>query len=142
MNKLIPLVSAAMLAGAAPLLMANDAHHPLTGQMPAPAATEAPGASNHMQEQMQKMQAQMDKIRQAKTPKERSKLLHEHMQSMREGMKMMREMPAMAAPSQTEMSGKETTPPSGQMVGGGMMGGDMYQMMDQMMQHMDAMQAR
>lgn len=114
MNKLIPLISAAVFAGAIPLLMADDAHHPKTEQTPAPAAAAqsdtTSGASNHMQEQMQKMQAQMDKIRQAKTSKERSALLHEHMQSMREGMKMMREMPAMAARSPTEKSGKETTP--------------------------------
>lgn len=78
MNKLIPLISAAVFAGAIPLLMADDAHHPPTGQASVPAVTAAPGTSNHMQEQMQKMQAQMDKIRQAKTPKERSALLHEH----------------------------------------------------------------
>jgi hypothetical protein len=94
-----------------------------------------------MQEKMKAMQAQMDTIRNTTDPKARQKLMREHMQAMQENMAMMR---GMGGPMM--MGGQKSS---------GMMGGDpkqrqemmekrmdmMQMMMEQMMQHDQAMES-
>ena len=100
----------------------------LAAALSAPAAfgQDAKPASD-MREEMKAMQGQMDKIRQTTEPQERQKLMQEHMRAMQAGMETMRGM------------GKH-----------GMSGGDakmegradmMQMMMEQMMQHGQAMQS-
>ena len=95
-----------------------------------------------MQANVKDMQAQMEKIRATTDPKERRKLMEAHMQAMHECMATMREQDKAAMP----MGGDQPA---------GMAGGDMMKhrqlmesrmdmmamMMDQMLQHMQMMQA-
>jgi TolA-binding protein len=109
-----------------------------------------------MQEHMKQMQTQMEKIHKTTDPKERQKLMQEHMQSMREHMKMMHGaggcmMMGMMARGDQSGTGK---PDRG--MNCGMMDADpshrqetleqrmdmMQMMMDQMMQHEEATQAK
>lgn len=106
--------------------------------------------ASQMQEKMKAMQGQMDTIRQTTDPKERQKLMQEHMQAMQANMEMMRGMGGAAMKGGGEhggmaMGGKEA----------GMSGGDMTKrhemmeqrvdmmqmMMEQMMQHGQAMES-
>lgn len=96
-----------------------------------------------MQANMRDMQAQMEKIRATTDPKERRRLMDSHMQAMHECMATMREQD------------KAAMPKGGDQAAGMAMGGDMMQhrqmmesrmdmmemMMDQMLQHMQMMQA-
>ena len=100
-----------------------------------------------MQENMKEMQQQMEKLHATTDPKERQKLMQEHMQTMQDNMKSMR---GMGGPMMTGMMGGKpgTSAP-------GMMSGDpkhqqemmekrmdmMQMMMEQMMQHDQAMES-
>ena len=100
-----------------------------------------------MQEKMKAMQAQMDTIRKTTDAKERQKLMQEHMQAMQENMKAMH---SMGGPMMTGMMGNKPG-----MKGPGAMRGDpkqqqemmgkrmdmMQMMMEQMMQHDQAMES-
>ncbi|MBI5910068.1 MAG: hypothetical protein HY848_08960 [Betaproteobacteria bacterium] len=141
------ILVAAIVAGAlaAPIVSAQDKHaHPKP--------TTSMGMDKHMpqmQENMKKMQQQMEKLRATTDPKERQKLMQEHMQTMLENMKAMRGMggPMMmggAQPGGTAKDGHKHA------AGGDMMQHhatmekrmDMMQMMmEQMMQHDQAMES-
>ena len=129
---LMTIVSVLFVASS---VFADDAHHPQQsqqGQAPQATSPSEPSSAQQqsMMENMQKMQEQMAKKHQTKDATERQKLMQAHMQSMREQMTMMRSM------------------------GGGMMSDDpktgqkkmaecmdmMQTMMEQMMQHQEAMQ--
>ena len=141
------LLTAAIVACAlsAPIVSAQDK-----------AASEKPAmgmAMGHeipqMHENMKAMQAQMAKIRATTDPKERQKLMQAHMQAMQDGMKAMHGMgePMMKGDSQPggmAQDGKKD------MAGGGMMKHHqmmedrmnmMQMMMDQMLQHQQAMES-
>jgi hypothetical protein len=138
MKKSAMIVTIASVLFVSSLVFAEDAHHPEQApQGKAPQATSSSDPSKDrnaqqqsMMENMKKMQAEMEKIHQTTDAAERQKLMQAHMQSMREQMTMMRSM------------------------GGGMMSDDpktsqkkmeecmdmMQMMMEQMMQHQEAMQ--
>ncbi len=90
---LIGSMVAGLLMGA-PVVYADDAHHPdqqgQTGK--APASAESNSAMQKMQENMKKMRAQLDKIQKTKDPELRQKLMMEHMQTMHDNMMMGRQM--------------------------------------------------
>jgi len=108
-----------------------------------------------MQQNMAAMHVQMEQLRATTDPKERQRLLQAHMQAMQDNMKTMREMTGPMV-----MNGSK---PGGMAMGGGkamsdgkpMAGGDMMQrhqmmenrmgmmqmMMEQMLQHQQAMES-
>lgn len=101
---LMGTVVAALLTGA-PVVYADDAHHPEQGGAPAakPAVPDksmshAEGSSAadaqmvKAQERMKQAQALMVKLREAKNPAERQKLMREHTQAMHDTIGMMRGM--------------------------------------------------
>lgn len=108
-----------------------------------------------MQANMTAMQSQMDEIRATTDPKERQKLMQAHMQTMQESMAMMRSMhkPMKMDGGQGDgmaMGADKGTPGDKGMMGGGMMQrhqmmemrmGMMQTMMDQMLQHQQAMES-
>ena len=115
MKKSMLLATLVTLALTAPVLPADEAHHPDQKGAPAKAApkdAKAPAAKDGgmpmgmMQDNMLKMHEQMHKIMQAKDPKERERLKQEHMKMMQEHMKSMHGMMGNG------------------MMGSGMMGGD------------------
>jgi len=145
---LISSVVVALCAGA-PVVYADDAHHPEQGSASAskpvagknvlpkqPAASdksmgnaEGSGAADAQmaktQERMKQAQALMVKLRETKDPAERQRLMREHTQAMRDTMGMMRGM----------KMGMDGCQGMGMMGGGqgmGMMGMmmDMHQMME------------
>lgn len=103
-----------------------------------------------MQEKMKAMQGQMDKIHKTTDPKERQKLMQAHMQAMQENMKMMRGMGSPMMKGGGEHGGMMMRDMKGGMTEGDMMKRhammeqrmDMMQMMmEQMMQHDQAMES-
>ena len=125
------------------------------------AASASPAGKTQMDTQMTevqasatKMRSQMDQIHATTDPTERQKLMQAHMQTMQDSMAMMRSMnkPTMMDGGQGGMAkADDKGAPSGK----GMMGGNMMQhhqmmenriemmqtMMDQMLQHQQAMEA-
>lgn len=110
-----------------------------------------------MQEHIKQMQTQMEKIHKTTDPKERQKLMQEHMQTMREHMKMMHNtggcmmMDPMARSNQPGAGKPESSMDCGMMRGADSSQRqdmlerrvDMMQMMmDQMMRHQEATQAK
>ncbi len=164
MKKAIILAALMSLAGYGHSVFADEAHHPAQDEKAAAstvdkATTDTGKPMERMHENMQKMQAQMQKIMQTKDPKEREKLLNEHWQSMHDAMKTMRGMGGgmkmsgggkaggMMDGGMMGGSGKtQSRMMSGDMMGGGKMMEDrmdmMQMMMEQMMEHMGAMEAR
>jgi hypothetical protein len=90
---LIGSMVAGLLMGA-PVVYADDAHHPdQQGQTSkTPASAEGNSAMQKMQENMKKMRAQLDKIQKTKDPELRQKLMMEYMQTMHDNMMMGRQM--------------------------------------------------
>jgi hypothetical protein len=89
-----------------------------------------------MQENMKKMQLQMEKLRATTDPTERQRLMLEHMRTMQENMKAMR---AMGGPMMKGEGERAGTMKPHEMMERRM---DMMQlMMEQMMQHDQAMEA-
>ena len=86
---LIGSMVAGLLMGA-PVVYADDAHHPdQQGQTSnTQASAEGNSAMQKMQENMKKMRAQLDKIQKTKDPELRQKLMMEHMQTMHDNMMM------------------------------------------------------
>ena len=139
--------AAAILACAlsAPVVSAQEKSAPAMPAMSMDMDKQMP----QMQENMKKMQEQMEKVQATTDPKERQKLMQEHMQTMQENMKAMR---GMGGPMM--MGGGQR---SGQAMGGhkDMATGDIIQrhammekrmdmmqmMMEQMMQHDQAMES-
>lgn len=126
------------------------------------AASASPAVKMQMDAQMTEMQAkmaamqlQMDKIHATTEPKERQKLMQAHMQTMQECMAMMRNMstPMKMDGGQGDgmaMGADKGMPGDKGMMGGGMMQhhqmmeermGMMQMMMDQMLQHQQAMES-
>lgn len=145
------------LAFLAPPALADDAHHPEKATLPAaaPAAAtdqaSAPKAAAKPAEALPADRARaplgkarelMARIQQSRDPAEKEKLMHEHMQAMREGMAMMREMGSgmmMGMPSAAAMKD------CGMMSGHAQMErrlDAMQQMMEQMLEHEAARDAR
>jgi hypothetical protein len=108
-----------------------------------------------MQANMVKMQSQMDQIHATTDPRERRKLLQSHMQTMQECMAMMRTSSKPMKMDGGQGDGMAMGPGKGIPGDKGMMGGDMMQhhqmmekrmgmmqmMMDQMLQHQQAMES-
>ena len=116
MKKLLIGSVVAVLFMGAPVVYADDAHHPEQGGVPAakpaagknvlsnqPAAPDksmsnaegsgvADAQMGKAQERMQQTQALMAKLRETKDAAERQRLMREHMQAMRDTMGMMRGM--------------------------------------------------
>lgn len=90
MKKLLISSMVAGLLMSAPVVYADDAHHPdqqgQTGKVTAPVAADGERNAQKMQGNMKKMQAQLDKIQKTKDPEARRKLMMEHMQTLRENM--------------------------------------------------------
>lgn len=109
---------------------------------------------SQMQANMTTMQSQMDKIHATTDPKERQKLMQSHMQTMQENMATMRIMSKPMKMDGGQGDGMAMGPGKGMPDNKGMMGGDMTQhhqmmekrmgmmqmMMDQMLQHQQAME--
>jgi len=94
---------------------------------------------SQMQQNMKTMQVQMEKLRTTTDPNERQKLMQEHMQSMQENMKTMRNMGGpmmMAMGRQKDMAGGEMMQHQAMMEKRMDM---MQMMMEQMLQHDQAM---
>ena len=107
-----------------------------------PMSMEMDKHMSKMQENMKTMQQQVAKLRATSDPKERQKLMREHMQTMQENMKTMRGMGGPMMMGGGPMAGMD--PKNQQEMMGHRM--DMMQMMmEQMMQHdqaMDSMPAK
>lgn len=145
MKNLAFIVALTMPLLAASAASAVEEHHP--DQKPAaataPAAPrDAEKAVQQMGENVNKLRAQMDKILKTRDPAERQKLVQEHMQTLRASM-------ATAAAAMGGMPGPGgmmgggmmmDCPMMGQTMGGGMMGEQMMQRMQQMEKRMDMMQ--
>jgi len=141
------IIVAAVLAGtlAAPIVTAHDKGvHNKPGM-----SMDMDNHMSQMQENMKAMQQQMDKIRATSDPTERPKLMQEHMQAMQENMKAMRGMDGTmmmgsGKPGDKAMGGHEHKAGAAMMGHHGRMERrmDMMQMMmEQMMQHDQAMQS-
>lgn len=122
---------ATLLACAAFIASAEDAHHPAdasASSVESPAPVSAP-TTTAMTDQLQKMQAAHDKAAAAQTPEERQAAMQEGMKTLRESMAMMRtEQGTMGC---MDMSGAKHG------AGPGMMD-MMMKMMDQQSSMMDA----
>jgi len=139
------ILAAAILAGtlAAPIVSAQDKHvHGKPGM-----SMDMDKQMPQMQENMKAMQQQMEKIRATTDPTERQKLMQEHMQAMQENMKAMHGMGSPMMMDGGEHGGMKKAGHK-PMAEGGMMqhhammerSMDMMQMMmEQMMQHGQAM---
>ena len=130
---------------AVPIASAQDKAAPAKPAMSMPMDAQM----SQMQANMTEMQAQMDKIHATTSPKERQKLMQAHMQTMQESMALMRSM--------SKPMTMDDGPGGGMAMGSdkGMMGGDMKKhhqmmegrmgmmqmMMDQMLQHQQAMES-
>ena len=144
MKTSILVAAIAACALSAPIVSAQEKSAPAKPAM----SMEMDKHMSQMQENMKKMQQQMEKLRATTDPKERQKLMQAHMQTMQENMKTMRGMggPMMmgsAQPGGMAMDGNK------KMAAGDMMQHhakmekrmDMMQMMmEQMMQHDQAME--
>lgn len=155
---LIGSVVAGLLMGA-PVIYADDTHHPEQGGAPAtkpaarkntpskqPATPEKTMSSTgdnsaadaqmaKAQERMKQAQALMGRLRDTKDPDERKKLMQQHTQTMRDTMDMMRgmKMGMMGGGQGMGMMGQS----KGQTKTGGMM--PMHQMMEERMEMMQMM---
>ena len=138
MKKSAMIMTIASVLFASWLVSADEAHHPEQTQPgKAPQATSSSDPSKDMsaqqqlmKENMQKMQAEMEKIHQTTDAAEHQKLMQAHMQSMREQMTMMRSMGGSMMSDDPKTSQKTMADCM-----------DMMQMMmEQMMQHQEAMQ--
>ena len=134
---LISSVVAGLLIGA-PVVYADDAHHPdqqgQTSKVTAPVSADGDKAAQKMQENVKKMQAQLDKIQKTKDPKARQKLMMAHMQTMRESMMLGESM----MPGMMDCSMMK-----GGMMKGAMMGeGEAGASPDAMMERMNGMEKR
>ena len=161
MKKLLISSVVAVLCTGAPVVYADDAHHPEQGSAPAskPSAGKLPkqpatpdksmgnaeggGVTDAQmakaQERMKQAQALMGKLREAKDPAERKKLMREHTQAMHDTMGMMRGMKMGmmdGCQGMGMMSGGQGMGMAGGGQGMGMMMG-MHQMMEE---HMGMMQ--
>lgn len=110
---------------------------------------------SQMHTNMTLMQTQMDKIHATTNPKERHKLMQAHMQTMQESMAMMRSMSKPMPMDGSQGGGMAMGGDKGQPGDKGMMGGDMMKrhqmmeermgmmqtMMEQMLQHQQAMES-
>ncbi|MBI5751859.1 MAG: hypothetical protein HZA59_06905 [Hydrogenophilales bacterium] len=152
MKKLLISSVVAVLCMGAPVIYADDTHHPEQSSAPAPksvpgknvmpkqpatpdktmSSTGDSGAADAQmakaQERMKQAQALMGKLRDTKDPAERKKLMQQHTQAMRDTMDMMRGMKmGMGMMGQGKEPGKT----------GGMM--PMHQMMEERMGMMQMM---
>jgi hypothetical protein len=138
-SSLVALIVCSPTFSAQPTADEHAAHHPDAATAPAtpPAPPAAAGKSapsmQGMQDNMKRMQDLMAKINASKTPAERQQLLKEHSKAMHDQMDMMHKMGA----GQAGMMGGDMMKSHQAMVGRVDM---METMMNQMMQHMDAMQ--
>ena len=141
-----PMVRLGMLASMATLAVAL----PAAAQTPASAGNQAPaaassGATAAMVRNMQTMREQMAKVHATTDPKLRARLLDEHLATMQATMQLM--MANGGGCPAGGMMGRGAMGGNGVM-GNGMMGagagrGNMMQlMMDQMMQHQDALRGQ
>mgnify|MGYP001096200455 FL=1 len=110
---------------------------------------------SQMHTNMTLMQTQMDKIHATTNPKERKTLMQAHMQTMQESMAMMRSMSKPMPMDGSQGGGMAMGGDKGQPGDKGMMGGDMMKrhqmmeermgmmqtMMEQMLQHQQAMES-
>jgi len=159
MKKLLISSVVAVLCMGAPVVYADDTHHPEQGSAPATkSASEkstpskqsaipdktmssaggsgvADAQMGKVQERMKQAQALMGKLRDTKDPAERKKLMQQHTQAMRDTMGMMRgmKMDMMGGGQGMGMMGQG----KGQAQTGGMM--DMHQMMEERMGMMQMM---
>ena len=131
---MISAIAACVLA--VPIASAQDKH---AHGNPA-ASAEKDKHMNQMQERMKAMQAQMETIRTVTDPAVKQRLMQEHMQAMQENMKAMRGMggPMMKGGQKDGMKDGDMMKHQ-EMMGNRM---DMMQMMmEQMMQHDQAMES-
>lgn len=157
---LIGSVVAGLLMGA-PVIYADDAHHPEQGGAPAtkpaagkskpskqPATPEKTMSSTgdssaadaqmaKAQERMKQAQALMGKLRDTKDPAERKMLMQQHTQAMRDTMDIMRGMKMGMMGGGQGMGMDMMSQSKGQAKTGGMM--PMHKMMDERMEMMQMM---
>jgi len=136
---------------AVPMASAQDQAAPAKPAMSMPMDAQM----SQMHTNMTLMQSQMDTIHATTDPKERQKLMQAHMQTMQESMAMMRSMskPMPMGGGQgggMDMGGEKDKPGDKGMMGGDMMKhhqmmeermGMMQTMMEQMLQHQQAMES-
>jgi hypothetical protein len=135
MKKLLIGSAIVVLCAGAPVVYADDAHHPKEDS--ASGSSVADVQMGKAQEHMKQARALMDKLRDTKDPAERKKLMRQHTQTMRETMDMMRNMPmGMMGGGQGMGMGMMGTG-KGQAPMGGMM--PMHQMMEDRMEMMQMM---
>jgi hypothetical protein len=143
-----PILGAAILACALASVPVASAQDNTTPAKPA-MSLEMEQQVSRMQTNMKDMQAQMEKIRATTDPKERRKLMEAHMQAMQECMTTMRgqDKPMMMSGGQgggMAMAGSKSNAGGDMMKHHQMMQsrmGMMELLMEQMLQHMQMMQA-
>jgi hypothetical protein len=158
MKKLLISSVVAGLLMIAPVIYADDTHHP--EQSSAPESKSVPGKGDVIwerhnpegnagdsgvadaqmgkaQERMKQAQALMGKLRDTKDPAERKKLMQQHTQAMRDTMDMMRGMKMGMMGGDQEMGMGMMSQGKGQAQTGGMM--NMHQMMEERMEMMQMM---
>ena len=158
MKKLLISSVVVVMCMGAPVVYADDTHHPEQGS--APASKSSPGKSDVIwerhdpegnagdsgaadaqmvkaQERMKQAQALMGKLRGTKDPAERKKLMQQHTQAMRDTMDMMRGMKMGMMGGGQGMGMDMMSQGKGQAKTGGMM--DMHQMMEERMDMMQMM---
>lgn len=158
MKKLLISSVVVVMCMGAPVVYADDTHHPEQGS--APASKSVPGKSDVIwerhdpegsagdsgaadaqmakaQERMKQAQALMGKLRDTKDPAERKKLMKQHTQAMRDTMDMMRGMKMDMMGGGQEMGMGMMSQGKGQAQTGGMM--NMHQMMEERMEMMQMM---
>ncbi len=161
MKKLLISSVVAVLCMGAPVVYADDTHHPEQGSAPATkSASEkstpskqsaipdktmssagdsgvADAQMGKAQERMKQAQALMGKLRDTKDPAELKKLMQQHTQAMRDTMDMMRGMKMGMMGGGQEMGMGMMSQGKGQAQTGGMM--NMHQMMEERMEMMQMM---
>ena len=134
-----------------PMASAQDTAAPAKPAMSMPMDAQM----SQMHTNMTLMQTQMDKIHATTNPKERKTLMQAHMQTMQESMAMMRSMSKPMPMDGSQGGGMAMGGDKGQPGDKGMMGGDMMKrhqmmeermgmmqtMMEQMLQHQQAMES-
>lgn len=135
MKKLLIGSAIVMLCVGAPVVYADDTHHPEENSAKGSGVADA--QMGKAQERMKQARALMGKLRDTKDPAERKKLMRQHTQAMRETMDMMRGMQmGMMGGGQGMGMGMMGTG-KGQAQMGGMM--PMHQMMEDRMEMMQMM---
>lgn len=139
MKKTLLMATALTIVMQAPVLYADDSHHPEKQGQSKAMQKGAGGDMGMMKQNMQKMMKQMEEIHASNDPEKRKLLMQEHMQNMHEGMQMMQGMGGgMMMGMKSDKSDSSGMMDKG--MGKNMSSNDMSQRQQMMEQRMDMMQ--